>query len=188
MKKQYTILLDLDEVLNDLAAQWVKVLSARHNLTTTYEDLTQWDLEDTYPTLTTDEIYEPLYNKEFWRQLNPVPEATPYIQKWINKGYKIYIVTATDYEHAEVKMQWLFRYYPMFTWCDVILTQDKSMINGDVLVDDGLHNLLNGSFDKILLDKPWNRAPDVPNGIRRAHSWEDIDELIETIAKERNFD
>lgn len=51
----------------------------------------------------------------------------------------------------------LFRYFPMFTWDDVIITAHKQLINGDVLVDDGVHNLVGGSYEKLLMDAPHNR-------------------------------
>lgn len=35
----------------------------------------------------------------------------------------------------------LFRWFPFITWDQVIITSRKQFIKGDVLIDDGIHNL-----------------------------------------------
>lgn len=69
----------------------------------------------------------------------------------------------------------LFRYFPMFTWNDVIITAHKQLINGDVLVDDGVHNLIGGSYKKLLMTAPHNREFDAEsNGMTRVLNWSDV--------------
>lgn len=66
----------------------------------------------------------------------------------------------------------LFRYFPMFTWNDVIITAHKQLIGGDVFVDDGAHNLVGGSYEKLLMDAPHNRKFSAEaNGITRVMNW-----------------
>lgn len=186
MSKPLTIFIDMDEVLNDLVTQWVAALSSTYNYTTTFEDIKDWDLESAYPALTSSQIYEPLDNDEFWRKLRPANEAAPVIQSWITAGHKVYVATATYYKDVSTKVQWLQCYFPMIELSNIIIIKDKSLLKGDVLIDDGVHNLVYGSYIKIIMDKPWNRTDPRAAGMLRAYNWHDVAELVDvvTIAKE----
>lgn len=45
----------------------------------------------------------------------------------------------------------ILKYFPFLSWKNVIITSSKKMIKGDVLIDDGIHNLLDGDYKKILM-------------------------------------
>ena len=57
------------------------------------------------------------------------------------------------------------------------------MIRGDVLIDDGIHNLEGGDYVKILMTAPHNRNYDAEaNGMIRVHNWEEIEEILSQLA------
>lgn len=95
-------------------------------------------------------------------------------------GRRVYIVTATHHANFNIKMeQVLLKYFPYIKRTDVIVAYNKSMIRGDVRVDDGVHNLEGCEGLKILIDMPHNRSYDAElNGIHRASHWRDVYELI----------
>ena len=73
----------------------------------------------------------------------------------------------------------LFGYFPFITWKDVIITSYKQLIKGDVLVDDGVQNLENGDYFKILMNAPHNLAYDAEaNGMCRTSNWGEVYSLI----------
>ena len=112
-----------------------------------------------------------------------MPGAAEAVRRMMEKGHEVYIVTATEYEHLYEKMHdLLFRYFPFLKWEQVIVTCRKQMIRGDVLIDDGPHNLLGGDYRKILFDSPHNRAFDAEgNGMIRVRSWEEAERAVEAI-------
>ena len=72
---------------------------------------------------------------------------------------------------------------------NLIAVSRKGMLRGDILIDDGEHNIkdwteegpVNGA---ILFDAPWNRdVPSVVNRkyVRRAHGWDEIPKIVEGI-------
>lgn len=66
------------------------------------------------------------------------------------------------------------------------MANNKSLVNGDILVDDGLHNLYEGSYIKVLFDKPWNRNVDkskLTDIIHRVHDWDEIVGLVEDLCR-----
>ena len=54
------------------------------------------------------------------------------------------------------------------------------MIRGDVLIDDGIHNLEGGEYRKLLFTRHYNREYDAEaNGMIRVHNWDEIVEIID---------
>ncbi|MBO5639771.1 MAG: hypothetical protein J5916_07690 [Oscillospiraceae bacterium] len=67
----------------------------------------------------------------------------------------------------------------------MIITSRKQLIRGDVLIDDGIHNLEGGAYIKILMTAPHNRNYDAEaNGMIRAHHWAEIEEIIRRLSAE----
>lgn len=79
----------------------------------------------------------------------------------------------------------LFRYFPFLSWKQVIITENKQMIRGDVLIDDGPHNMIGGSYRKILFNANHNRDFDEASvGAERAENWNEVYTAIQRIAAE----
>ena len=94
------------------------------------------------------------------------------------------IFSVTDVPgHVDEKMrEVLFRYFPFLSWDQVIITSRKQMIRGDVLIDDGIHNLEGGEYKKILFTAPYNRHYDAEaNGMARVDSWDQIIRIIDSM-------
>ena len=109
----------------------------------------------------------------------------PHVQKLMADGHDVFIVTATYYESVPEKMKdLLFKYFPFISWDHVIITSRKQMIRGDVLIDDGVHNLEGGDYAKILVTAPHNKDYDAEaNGMIRVNNWDEILKAVETLDK-----
>ena len=56
---------------------------------------------------------------------------------------------------------------------------------GDVMIDDGQHNLIGGTYKGFLMTAPHNRNYDAEaNGLIRVNNWPEIYELIRRMAEE----
>ena len=180
------ILLDFDEVLNTMVSHWVDTLNCVYGTSVIFEDVIEWNMRKAFPTLTEDEIYNPLHLQTFWNNVEIMPGAKEGIQKLLSQGHEIYIVTSAHPDTIKWKAEWLQRELPEISWAQVIVANDKSLIKGDVLIDDGLHNLYRGNYKKVLFDKPWNRQVDkskLTDTIHRVHNWEEIVKLIKELDK-----
>jgi len=181
MKKLH-ILLDCDEVLNNLLEHWVNTLNKRHNTSAKAEDISIWDLRCVYPNLSNDEVLRPLWEDNFWRTLTPRPLSIEYAKRLIDDGHEVSVVTAqlAAYQTIPAKIDWLLKHYPFFKWDDVIITSKKQKVSGDVLIDDGIHNLEGGKYFKILFDCPNNRSYNAKqNGMTRVYSLKEAYEVIQ---------
>lgn len=159
--KKLIILIDMDDTIEDLSDAWSRWLSAKYGLSVSKFDLRDWDVTKAFPTLSAKEVYAPLYTDEFWETVHPLDGADEVLRKLIDDGHEVYIVTASTYQTLKTKMEYvLFRYFPYLTWNNVIVTYNKQMIKGDILIDDGPHNLIGGSYIPILMDAPHNHSFD----------------------------
>lgn len=178
--------IDLDCVLNNLVDIWIKILNEKHGLNIQYNDVKQWDMQYTYPTLSHDQVYEPLYMSELWNQLSIQPYSKISLRQLMNSGHQIYIVTNTHYTNTEVKMRWLFKQFPFIKWNQIIITSNKQLLKLDILIDDYEKNLIGGDYIRILFDCPWNRdVDDKKYELIRTFGWKNTNKTINIIAGKR---
>lgn len=156
--KKLTILVDMDDTIEELLIHWIAYLNQEYGTDVKMDDITGWSVQDAFPDLTAEQVYRPLTEDDFWRSVTPKPDAQQYLHKLMEDGHEIYITTSSTYKTIPAKMEYvLFRYFPWISWDHVVIATKKQMIHGDVMVDDGPHNLEDGCYYKILMDAPHNR-------------------------------
>ena len=170
------ILVDMDDVLEPLAEHLCAELNARHGTAVQRDDLTSWDIEQFFPSLTIEQIFAPLHEPSFWMAMEPKKGAARALKTLVEYGHTVRVVTASHPGTVKAKMDWLLNAYPCLKWEDVIIATDKSLILGDVIIDDGVHNLESSKCPiKILFDAPHNRNYDArANRMVRAANWADV--------------
>lgn len=175
-----TILIDIDDVLENLCETWVNWLNKRYDTDVKYNEITEWDMSKFFPNLTKGQVYAPLHNPKIWYRVKPKPGAVEYVKKLIDEGYNVYLCTTTDYRNVRPKFEGVIqKHFPYINWNQVIIASRKQMINADILIDDGVHNLENGNYTKILFTASHNVNYDAEgNGMYRANNWEEVYNLI----------
>lgn len=178
--KKLTILVDMDDTIECLTDAWIDWLNRKYDTNVRKEDVHSWDFSAAFPMLSHGEAYEPLYIDEFWNDVRPMPGAYEILQKLKLEGHDVYIVTSSAYQTIRAKMdRVLFEYFPFINWSHVIVAMNKAMVKGDVLIDDGPHNLENFDGARILMTAPHNRSYDAEaHGMYRVSNWQEIDDLL----------
>ncbi len=174
----------MDDVLENLSVSWIRYLNEKYGLSVDPEEVTDWDIASFFPSLTREQVFSALRDGKLWDAVEPTEDAPEAMQRLLADGHTIYIVTATHYDTAGVKFpKALFRWYPFLDWQHVIVTYNKQMIRGDVLIDDGFHNLVGGTWHKILMDRPYNRKYSAADyGIWRVKTWNEIEAIIKGLS------
>lgn len=193
--KKLVILLDLDDILNNQNQVWTKYLNDTYDYNVDYNDITEWDISKSYPGLDSRSIYGPVLSPMLVPLMSAPMDAQEYTYSWYSAGHILLVTTSTSTQNIKEKTQWLYENYKWFNEDHLMLTRKKQLIRGDVLIDDGIHNLLPDSetqivptYEKLCFDKPWNRGFScLEHGIHRAHSFSEIDEVIKILEK-RNGD
>ena len=178
--KDFVICCDMDDTIEFLIQAWTRWLNNTYDLGVRYQDVKDWEMQKAYPTLSKEQIFEPLAIPDFWKTVEPMPQAVKYIKKLIDEGFTFYICTASHYKALEVKMEEvLFKHFPYLTWDNVIVMKNKQMIKCDVLIDDGAHNIV-GDYIGLLKDTPYNQSFDeaAHTSVLRVHTWREIYKTI----------
>ena len=179
-----TVLVDMDDVIENLVPAWVNFLNEKYECNVTLDDIKSWDITEAFPGLSAEQIFEAPSSDDFWKTVIPLPGAVEGLKTLIDENHDVYIVTATWYGTLKAKMEYvLFKYFPFIKWDKVIITSNKQLVKGDVLIDDGPHNLIGGDYKKILFDAPHNRSFDEKSiGAVRVHNWEETISEIRRIS------
>ena len=182
-----TILVDMDDTIEYLIKAWVRGLNAEYGYDVAYDDVREWDISAAFPGLTRAEAYRIPMRPGFWKNVEPIPGAAEVLQRLTEAGHEVLIVTATPFDSVPEKIGgYLFEHFPFLTPDQVIITGRKQLIRGDVLIDDGVHNLEGGDYAKILMTAPHNADYDAEaHGMIRAENWAQIEEILRGMAAER---
>lgn len=175
----------MDDTIEDLVQSWTTYLNIRYKTDVKPDDVTDWNIDKFYPSLTKQQVYEPILKTGFWNTVLPKKDAQCILKRLKDDGHTVIIVTSANYETLCAKMtKVLFKYFPFISWNDVVITSKKQLVRGDILIDDGIHNLIGGDYDKFLFDAPHNRTYDAEsNGMKRVHDWNEIYDIIGKMAQ-----
>lgn len=179
----------MDDVLENLSVAWVDYLNKKYGTTVKPEEVVDWQVDQFFPELTKDQVYGALWDDALWQTVRPIEGASEILRELMNDGHEVYIVTNSHYRALVSKMDdVLFKYFPYLSWDQVIITSNKQMIRGDVLIDDGIHNLVDGDYIKILMDCPYNHTYDAEAmGMYRVNSWRTIRGLIRDLSNRPTY-
>lgn len=179
------ILVDLDDVLINTGVEWVALLNERYGTHVNYDDITRWDIEKFFPSLTHDQVFSPLLNGDVWPRVTPISGASATLTRLIDDGHEVFIVTASSINTIGKKWRSVIKkFFPIIKEDHVIVSRRKDLIRGDVLIDDASHNFDgNHSYYGILFDTPHNRDyRGTINKFARANNWHDVYNIINSIS------
>lgn len=182
-----TILVDIDNTMWDLTGEWVRVLNETYGYDVSPEDIVDYYVQKAYPGLTNDQVYWPFYDRWFWNGVKPLAGCYDVLKEFQSRGYRIKVVTATDYKLCKPKFNALLRHFDFLDYKDIIISYDKHMIYGEVLIDDNPEYLVGRHGTNIMLDCPYNRDKDYSIlGVQRVRDWYDVKDVIDKEFLERN--
>lgn len=185
--QKFTILTDMDDVMEDLCKNWLELLKFLQRNNPDYihksdKDLKSWDITKHFPMLTVDEVFAPLNTDIIFDLIRPLPNSVEILKKWNDlDDVNLYILTSSHYSSIAPKRAFLKKYFPYINWNQVIISPKKQMIKGDILIDDYEGNLIGGDYSGILFYQPHNASFDVSqySNITRAKDWKDVDGILE---------
>ncbi|OHD28406.1 MAG: hypothetical protein A2Y38_16650 [Spirochaetes bacterium GWB1_59_5] len=169
------VICDVDGVVADLHAEWYKRYDRDYgdNLSSNPDRITDWDLHKYVKCGT--RIYQYLTQPDLYDCVLPVPGAAEGILAIRNIDCRVVFATSCLSGTTDAKFKWLLRYFFLTnpkSRKDYVSIEDKGVLRGDVLIDDGPHNVEAFEGQVIVFDAPWNRSLQVDDTRTfRATNW-----------------
>ena len=179
------LLIDLDGVCADFYARVIEWYNRDFDDNITKEDVTRWSLDSvSFPKADKASLYEYFAVPNFWRELEPLPDCKETLKSLHDEGVDLYVVTAIPLEAPTAmyeKQHWVEEHLPFIGYENVGGIKRKTVVNGDLLLDDGPHNLEVFSGITCAMDAPYNRRCTTDY---RVNSWKDFGKLIHALKME----
>ena len=171
------ICVDVDGVCANLHPVWLRRYAEITGRLVRPEDIRSWD----FGGLQLDKriLFGILDEPNLYDEVKEVEDAYMGVKCLRLMGHRVVFCTSSTPAGATSKMFWLAEHgfikgRGLNVWRDVVICHDKSLLYGDVLVDDHAGNLetFRGKA-KILFDQPHNRSL-VEKGFVRLYGWHDV--------------
>lgn len=134
-------------------------------------------IKDNYPAEYSSKI-EDIYNKPgFYKTLKAIPqavEALTIMQQLVGDVFICSTPLSKNPKNMQERYDWIRRYLGEFWTRRLILTSDKTLIRGDILIDDWVRTgLYQPVWELVLFDQPYNKGE---NNKRRLNwsNWKEV--------------
>lgn len=173
------VLLDCDGVLSNFVASALRIINTLAGTAYAHDDVTTWEVESLCPPELQPEFWAQVCAPGFVRDMEPYPGAVEAVSL-LRERYGVHIVTARMRQSptwVDEREAWLERHFGI-PYKLVTSTHGKSVCAGIALVDDKPAHVIDWAAAHpqgiaMLLDRPYNRAAEIPGGVR-VHGWADV--------------
>lgn len=167
---------DIDNVICNLQEVVVNLFNNRYGTRYTLNDFTEYDVMNILPTQDGTVMRDMYGESGLYDKVKPIPGAQESIQKLINKGHQVYLVTDAIPKTYGEKVEFIHRYFPFIDDAHIVCMKHKHMFKCDVMIEDNLANLLaKPHYHRICFNYPWNESKkDYVYDINRCYNWEDV--------------
>ncbi len=177
------ILVDMDGVLANFEKRVLDTYRTTHpnKLFIPLEERTTFYVKEQYP-LELQPLVEAIYLAPgFYRSLPQIEGSFEALSNLKQRGHDIFICTAPlpEYQHCILeKYQWVEEQLGSEWVKKIIVTNDKTLVRGDYLIDDkpSIKGLEIPTWEHILFEQPYNRFVDSKRRINWAN-WQSILEI-----------
>lgn len=175
--KKIRIGVDQDWVLAKLTEKWVEYYNTIFNDNLNVKDIKTWNIIDFVKPEAKDFMLNILNIHKFYRDLQVTSDSQRVLKKLQDNGYEIFIVTDPYTRMSfKSKFDWLQEHFEFIPKKNFIFTGNKSAINLDYLIDDGVHNFEGFVGKGLLYDAPYNKECDK---YYRVKNWQDIEHVFD---------
>ena len=174
------ILVDIDDTISNFGEVLINELNYIYGTSYNKVDMNNWEwLRNTFSN-----PWFPTEEKSFWNKISINKTAIKLLENLSKNEEKVYLVTASfpndclGYKIRKTLENFNEKY---INESNVVICYDKSLIKGDIRIDDGIHNFCDDSLN-ILLTQPWNQSYDEKKSdilIVRKNNWQEISKLFD---------
>ena len=171
------ILIDMDDVIADAVERFLQWYERDYGVRYTKDDLKGTKLYMIVPEEHRKTVKEYPHRDDFFKDL-PVIENSREIVEELHNRFEVYIASAAmEFPYSlPHKNNWLDEHFPFIHWKRRIFCGDKSVLKGDILIDDHDFNLSVFDGRAIMFSSPHNLND---TKYQRMDSWLDAEKLFD---------
>lgn len=180
------VLVDQDGVLADFERGFLENYKERYpeEFFIPLDQRRSFYIKNDYPKNLKDKVESIYFAKGFYLNLPPIEGAVKAFKELCESGPEVFICTAplSRYENCVLeKYEWVERYLGREATKKIIITNDKTLVRGNVLIDDRpqVDGAVAPSWEHILYDAPYNQA--IKD--RRRMTWKNWRETLSVFIK-----
>lgn len=141
--KKLRVICDMDSVIARIDEKWYGLANAEYGCNVSMADITNWETSKFFPCGKS--IYKYLSRPGFFRDLPVIDGALEGLKAIQDAGHEVLVLSAcSSPEGKKDKTLWLNEKFPFLKGRLLINDTNvpKDVVVGDVLIDDGPHNIL----------------------------------------------
>lgn len=179
--KKLEIILDSDGILFDCVTATLNLYNNEYCDNLKFEDITDFNLSK-FAKQGSD-ICKYFKQKGFFKNLPVIEGAQYYAKRLINDGHDIIIATDSPKNGIIDKIDAIEKQFPFIGFKNIFPTSRKEKLYGDILYDDGLHNILKTRCTyPVIQDYPWTRNLtgdySVLKDVKRVYNWKEFYDFV----------
>lgn len=167
---------DVDNTICNLQEVVVNLFNERYGSHYTLNDFIEYDVMNVLPTQDGIVMRDMYGEHGIYNKVKPLLKAQESLQKLINEGHQVYLVTDAIPKTYEEKVNFIHRYFPFIDDAHIVSMKHKHLFRCDVMIEDNFANLITKThYHRILMNQPWNQSSkDYIYGIHRCYNWDDV--------------
>lgn len=174
------VLFDMDDVIADTSECLYKILRKEHpDILEFQHDRTHHDIKDEYSPENLKIVQSVLYSPDFQLSMPAVPGSLEAVLEIDKRGHNV-IFCSTPHAHYETcvvqKYQWLEARLGRTFARKLMLSDDKTIVYGDLLIDDKpeIKGLRHPSWEHVLFTRSYNLDVHDKRRLDSWNNWRDI--------------
>lgn len=173
MNNTKTLIVDMDGVLADVYSQFLLLEEKEFGARQLLKDIKGRPEDEVFKN-----AKKYVHSKGFFRNA-PVMEGSIDALQELNKKYNLFIVSAAmEFPNSlNEKLEWLNEHFPFIQWQQIVFCGSKTVVHGDIMIDDHYKNLDYFKGKTILFTQPHNEGHD-DKGHIRIPGWKDVLQIL----------
>ena len=170
------IAVDIDNTLCNLQETVISIFNKRFGSNYTLSDFNQYDVMSVLPSQDGVVMRDMYGESGLYDKVKPYKGASDKLQKLINAGHNVYLVTDAIPKTYGEKVEFIKRYFPFIDDAHIVSMKHKHLFKCDIMIEDNWSNLVSSQYyHRILIDQPWNQnKKDYVYDIHRCFNWDDV--------------
>jgi len=181
------ILVDMDDTIADFTGRALALLSMKYpDLVLPKKEVTSFPLANSFDPADKAKVTALFLQEGYFRDMEPLPGAVAALHQMVDAGYNVRLCSAplsSSPKCLAEKAEWVQRWLG-HRWIDrLILTRDKTLVHGALLIDDAptaKGESLTPTWQHVYFARPHNRpgAPGADPERLRLVSWADWADVV----------